>query len=361
MNYRAIVFSKSEEENIQKFLSLPARLYRKKERVQQPEEEQNILAGTHTLSHYFTVFPLLVLDEYDTPVSRAVLTVYPGDEDAFLGFFESEPNTDAASLLFRKAEEIAAAENCRRIIGPVDASFWLRYRFKINHFDRFYTGEPYNKDYYPALWQEAGYRIMERYFSNHYRSVECSHENSLFSSRLAQKLTEGYRIVSPSRENFDRVLREVYALLIELYQCFPAYKRITEEEFVSLYGYLKPLISYPMVKMAYYGEEPVGFFISIPDYGNTVYGKLSLLDYLRILKTRARPKSYVMLYMGIDAAHHGLGKAMAECIKNELQMQGTPSVGALIRQGNINKDYFRELIDYEYEYVLLCRESQPFT
>jgi len=44
---------------------------------------------------------------------------------------------------------------------------------------------------------------------------------------------------------------------------------------------------------------------------------------------------------------------LAEAIKEELIKAGVPSVGALIRQGNINKDYFQELIDYEYEYVLL--------
>ena len=97
----------------------------------------------------------------------------------------------------------------------------------------------------------------------------------------------------------------------------------------------------------------MGFFISIPDYGHQVYGTLSILDYLRILITRLRPRSYVMLYMGVDPAHRGLGKALAEAIKEELIKAGVPSVGALIRQGNINKDYFQELIDYEYEYVLL--------
>ncbi len=76
---------------------------------------------------------------------------------------------------------------------------------------------------------------------------------------------------------------------------------------------------------------------------------------MRILLTRARPRSYVMLYMGVDASHRGLGKAMAEAIKEELQAAGVPSVGALIRQGNVNRDYFRELVDYEYEYVLLGR------
>ena len=355
MNYKAITFSCQDKDSVQKFLELPGRLYSKKELMQQPEEERKILEGTHVLSHYFTVFPLLVLNEQNVPVSRAALTVYPEDTDAYLGFFESENDPKAASLLIKEAEKIAVSQNCTKITGPIDASFWIRYRFKRNCFDHSYTGEPYNKDYYAALWQKAGFEIAERYYSNHYRKVKPSDKNSLFSARLAQKRQEGYRIESPSKDTFDKTLIEVYELLIELYQSFPAYKRISRDEFVSLYSYLKLLIRYPMVKMAYYQGKAVGFFISIPDYGNAVYGKLSLPDYLRILRIRTMPKSYVMLYMGIDAAHHGLGKALAESIKEELQTAGVPSVGALIRHGNINKDYFHELIDYEYEYVLLCK------
>lgn len=352
MNYRVIAFTK-EENYIRKFLELPGRLYSKKEITQKPEEEMEILKGTHILSHYFTVRPFLVLDEHDTPVSRVLLTLYPDDRDAYLGFFESENNEEAAALLLEKAEETAVSLNCTRIVGPVDASFWIRYRFKVSCFEHTYTGEPCNKNYYAALWQKAGYETVERYSSNHYRKVERTHSNPLYSSRLAEKLREGYRIVSPSRQTFDRMFHEVYDLLIELYQTFPAYKRISREEFVSLYSYLKLLVRYPMVKMAYYQDKAVGFFISIPDYQNTVCQKLTPITVFRILLTRARPKSYVMLYMGIDDAHHGLGKAMAEAIKEELSLCGLPSVGALIRQGNVNRDYFRELIDYEYEYVLL--------
>lgn len=356
MNYKVITFSGQDKDLVQKFLDLPKRLYTKKEIMQQPDEEKKILEGMHVLSHYFTVFPLLVLNEQDTPISRAVLTVYPGDRNAYLGFFESENDQDAASLLINEAEKIAKGQNCTKITGPIDASFWIRYRFKTNCFGHSYTGEPYNKDYYCALWQKAGFGIAERYYSNHYRKVNYSDQNSLFSDRLARKLAEGYLIESPSKETFDQVLVEVYELLIELYQSFPAYKRISREEFVSLYSYLKLLIRYSMVKMAYYQGKAVGFFISIPDYGSTVYGQLTPMDYLRILRIQTKPRSYVMLYMGIDASHHGLGKAMAESIKEELQAAGVPSVGALIRHGNINKDYFRELIDYEYEYVLLQKE-----
>lgn len=355
MNYHVVIFSQ-EESYIQKFLQLPGRLYSPQELMQNPQEELAVLKGTHVLSHYFTVFPLLVLDEQEQAVSRAVLTVYPKDPEAFLGFFESENITDAVQLLFDEAEKLAKKHSCSRIIGPVDASFWLRYRFKISRFDCSYTGEPYNKDYYPELWLSAGYEIAEHYYSNHYQAVAPSHENQKYSSRLLEKCTEGYVIKSPSKDSFERTLHEVYRLLIRLYRHFPAYRPVTEDEFVSLYSYLKPLIRYSMVKMAYYQEQPVGFFISIPDYKNTVYGKLTFRDYLRIFLTRFCPRSYVMLYMGVDSAHHGLGKALAEAIRKELQRAGVPSVGALIRQGNINKDYFRELIDYEFEYVLLRKE-----
>ena len=352
MNYTVIQFSR-EETYIRKFLELPGRLYSRRESVQQPEEERKLLTGTHILSYAFTFLPLLALDPEGNAVGRAALTVYPEDPDACLGFFECEEIEEAACLLLAKAEALAKDFHCTRILGPIDASFWIRYRFKTNHFDRSYTGEPYNKSYYPKFWTSAGYGIFERYCSNHYTIVPTAHVNPLFSERLAEKASEGYVIKSPSRSDFDRTLREVYGLLIDLYKHFPAYQPITEEKFVSLFGYLKALIRYSMVKMAYCQERPVGFFISIPDYGHQVCGTLSILDYLRILITRLRPRSYVMLYMGVDPAHRGLGKALAEAIKEELIKAGVPSVGALIRQGNINKDYFQELIDYEYEYVLL--------
>lgn len=355
MNYHVVTFSQ-EELYIQKFLDLPGRLYSPQELMQNPQEERKLLKGTHVLSHYFTLFPILVLDTQEQAVSRAVLTIYPDDPEAFLGFFESEDIREAVNLLFKKAESLAKKYSCTGITGPVDASFWLRYRFKSSQFDRSYTGEPYNKDYYPRLWLSAGYKITEYYYSNHYRAVAPSHENQKFSSRLKEKCAEGYVMKSPSKASFEHTLREVYGLLIRLYRHFPAYRHITEEEFVSLYSYLKPLIRYSMVKIAYYREQPVGFFISIPDYKNMVYGKLTFRDYLQIFLTRFRPRSYVMLYMGVDSAHHGLGKALAEAIRKELQRAGVPSVGALIRRGNINRNYFRELIDYEFEYILLKKD-----
>ena len=354
MTYSVFVFENAEK-YINEFLGLPKRIYAKNEIMQNEKEELSILKGTHILSHYFTIYKIIVMDENGKAVSRAILTTYENDDTAYLGYFESEDNEKASRLVFEKAESLAREKGYTSITGPVDASFWIKYRLKINKFNDSYTGEPYNKNYYLKLWESAGYQITEHYSSNRYSKVENNFDNEKFSKRLAEKKAEGYVIKSPSKSEFNKTLCEVYDLLIDLYSSFPVYKHITKNEFVNLYGYLEKLVRYNMVKMAYYGEKPVGFFISIPNYKNIVYGKLGLADYIKILKIHAKPNDYVMLYMGIDFSHKGLGKAVAETIKEELKEEGTPSVGALIRQGNINIDYFKNLIQYEYEYVLLSK------
>ncbi|MDE5576839.1 MAG: hypothetical protein K2J11_05595 [Oscillospiraceae bacterium] len=349
---RAVIFTSDDKKCVRDFLSLPKRLYAKNELMQNAADEAAILGGTHTLSHYFTVTPILVY-RGKRAICRGLMTVYPDDPKAYLGFFESENDSSAAKLLFDTAAKIARDNSLAEIIGPVDCSFWIKYRLKTSRFGSPYTGEPYNKDYYLKLWEGNGFCVSQRYFSNHYMVVESDEGCEKYADRLAEKLNGGYEIKSPEPESFDRTLREVYSLLIELYSNFPAYKRISESEFCAMFGYLRSIINYSMVKMAYFNKAAVGFFISVPNFGNTVYGRLTPPKLLKILTEKRKPRSYVMLYMGVDPNHRGLGKAFAETIRRELKVQRVPSVGALIRDGNSNQDYMAQLRDFEYEYALL--------
>ena len=337
----------------EEFIALPKRLYSRKEITQNEGDERALLNETHILSHYFSLQAFIVIDENGKCVGRCALTLYPGDKTAYLGLFESYNDIEAVKVLFSAAEELARKSGAKRIIGPVDASFWIKYRLKTNRFGKPYTGEPYNLPYYLQLWHECGYSVCEQYSSNHYMVIKNQVDNEKFSDRLSDKIAEGYIIENVTQKGFDKALKEVYGLLIELYSKFPVYKRITEDEFIRLYSYFSKIIRCNMVKMAYFNNKPIGFHISIPDYGNTVYKKLSILDYIRIFLGRTKPSGYVMLYMGVDSAHRGLGIAMAEAVRSELRNEGIPSVGALIRKGNYTKNYFPSLVDYEYEYVLL--------
>ena len=345
----------SEKSNIKRFVDLPKKLYSSKDNMESASQMKSLLEGTHPLSKYFDLDAYLILRDDET-AGRFAITTYPNDTTGYLGFFECINDKDVSSFLFSEAEKIAKEKKCSVIVGPVDASFWLKYRLKINNFDlQPYTGEPYNKDYYLELFQNSEYEICEHYTSSAFRSVGEDYVNEKFENRYKEFLAQGYKIESPKAEEYEKAVEEVYTLITELYSDFPIYKNVSKEDFCEMFKSYKTIMNMSMTKMAYYNGKAVGFYISLPDYGNRVY-HAGLLDVPGILKTRKHPDRYVMLYMGVDQKHRGLGKALVYAIMKELMQSGLPSIGALARDGKVTQNYAEEEKTSIYEYVLLKHE-----
>lgn len=345
----------TEKSNIKRFVDFPKRMYSSKDNMESASQMKSLLEGTHPLSKYFDLDAYLILRD-DVTDGRFAITTYPDDTTAYLGFFECISDKEVSSFLFSEAEKIAKEKKCSVIIGPVDASFWLKYRLKINNFDLPpYTGEPYNKDYYLELFQNSGYEISEHYTSSAFRSVGEDYINEKFENRYKEFLAQGYKIESPKAEEYEKAVEEVYTLITELYSDFPIYKNVSKEDFCEMFKSYKTIMNMSMTKMAYYNGKAVGFYISLPDYGNRVY-HAGLLDIPGILKTRKHPDRYVMLYMGVDQKHRGLGKALVYAIMKELMQSGLPSIGALARDGKVTQNYAEEEKTSIYEYVLLKHE-----
>jgi len=341
-----------EERYIKDFLDLAKKLYTKKDNMEDPESVRKLLTGEHPMSKYFTLDAYLIREGGRT-VGRFAVTLYPDDDVCYLGFFECIDDKETAQFLFASAERIAKEKGCSRIEGPVDASFWIKYRLKINNFDRLpYTGEPYNKEYYYRLFLDNGYRVKEHYTSNAYRAIDDKYVNEKFEGRYREFLDHGYRIESPKIEDYEKILGDVYRMITELYSDFPIYKHVSEEDFREMFMSYKSIMNMSMTKIAYYKDRAVGFYISLPDYGNRVY-HLNVPNILSVLKTRKHPERYVMLYMGVDAGHRGLGKAIVYSIMKELEANRLPSIGALARDGKVTQTYVIEEATSIYEYVLL--------
>ena len=355
MKYTAKRFTADDRKAVAEFLALPKRLYSGKELMQDRKEEEALIRGTHILSGYFRVFPMIVTDGHGHTAARCVVTIYPDRSCAYFGFFECEDDAGAARVLFECAEAVAAEQGKDSLTGPVDCSFWIRYRLKTNNFGCPYTGEPYNNAYYERLLKECGFDVCGEYISNRFGRIPEEYGSGRYSKRLPQFIKKGYELRSTTDETFDRCLKEVYSLLIEVYSDFQTYSRITEEEFIQMYSPLKRIIDHSMVKMAYYKGEPVGFFVSVPDFGNAVRGSITPAKLLRILKTKKRCSQYILLYLGIRPEHKGLGRALADILCQTLADNQASSVGALIRAGKVNGSYFRELIEGQYEYRLYSK------
>lgn len=353
---KVIKFQK-EEKYVKDFLELPKKLYDKRTLMQNRDEEEMLLMDNHPLSKYFHLDKFNIYKNEEI-VARFVVTTYPNEDIAYIGFFECINDKGVAEFLFKEADKFVNERGYTKIVGPYDGSFWIKYRLKVNNFDTLpYTSEPYNKEYYLELFEDSGYKVINEYVSNIYSKLPLfNYKNEKAEKRYKMFLEKGYVFESPTKENFEEKMKEVYKLLMELYKDFPTFKNISQEDFEKQYVYFKYIMDKKFMKMVYYNSKPVGFFIGIPNYNNLLYGKLTKLDYLKIGMKRFWNKEYVLLYLGVDKNHKGLGLAMTNEIMKELHKKRAKSIGALIKDGNINRNYVSDVIDKRYKYVLLEKE-----
>lgn len=351
-----IIKFNQEEKYIKDFLSLPKMLYDKKTNMENPKEIELLLKGTHPLNKYFKLYKF-ILEDNGKPIGRFAITIYPNDDVAYLGFYECINNDKAAKKIFEYADKFVKDLGFKKIVGPVDASFWNKYRLKINMFDKVpYSGEPYNKDYYFKQFKDNKYKVIEHYVSRIFDVVPDDYHNAKFEEHLKEFNDLGYEIRSPKEEELDKTIEEVYYMIMDLYKDFPIFKDISLNDFKEVFGSIKMVANTSMIKMAYYKGKAVGFYISIPNYNNLIYHTNNLFNILKILKLKKHPKDYVMLYMGVDQKHIGLGKALSGAIVEELRINKLPSLSALAKDGKITQTYASEMVNTVYEYVLLERK-----
>ena len=340
-----------EKNYVDDFINFHKKLYLR-DNTENEKEVRLLLTNKHALSKYFRLDKFIIYNN-DTVVGRFAITTYPDDTTAYLGFFECTDDKRVAKYLFDVVHQFAKKNNYTNIVGPVDSSFWIKYRLKINMFNKKpYTGEPYNKKYYLRMFLDNNYRVVEHYTSNIYKMVNYDYINEKYSKRYKEFIEKGYKIVSPQLSEFDEIIDKIYDLITNLYSDFPIYKKISKEDFIEIFKNYKKIINLSMFKIAYFNDKIVGFFISVPNYSNCVYN-LSINNLLKIMKIKNNPKEYVMLYMGVDRQHTGLGKAIVQSIILELKKSGLTSIGALTRDGKITQNYVEDMIKDRYEYVLL--------
>ena len=85
---------------------------------------------------------------------------------------------------------------------------------------------------------------------------------------------------------------------------------LTEAEINDLAKNLKPLVVPDLVLIAYWGEEPIGFSVSLPDYNEVLKhlnGKVGLLGTLKFLYYSRKIKTIRAMLLGVKRAFHKKG------------------------------------------------------
>ena len=256
--------------------------------------------------------------------------------------------------MFMKIELKVRSDVKIKILGPIDSSIYINYRFKTNKFDETYTGEPYNQPYYKAMWESAGFKTEAKYVSNKLRKVEPEDIDPKLARVYKRFVDKGYQFISPTDTTFNKCLRDVYAVMMESYSGFSGFKKLTECQFVEMFSDIKLLANYDMIKLAYKDNKLHAFAIAIPNYGKLTRGKMTLLKLLRIKRIQKRPSEYVILYVGADKTA-GLGSALLHHLRDLLYKNQCTSITALIKEGNLTGKVYSDLYVDTFEYELFSK------
>jgi len=296
------------------------------------------------------------------PVARCCARLQTGNPGiGTIGAFHAFDHPPAAEALLATAAERLKACGARKIIGPMDGDTWHAYRFNTGPFDTPpFAREPWNPPYYPALWQRAGFAVMETYdsFLVDDPALAAAHQEK-YHRRC---LKNGYLFHPLTTANLIEFLPLLYDLSCRIFADNILYTPIRYETFQSLYLPARRLLAPGLSWIAYQRDGvPAGYVFTFPDFAaalRAMRGTTGPLAKLRFLLNKRRAFRSCIKTLGVIPEARGAGLAAALThlsFANSVSLGYSQSLMCLMHSANPSRRLggqadrpFRSYALYEY-------------
>ena len=246
------------------------------------------------------------------------------------GFFESINDKEVAHLLFDAARKWLQERGMEAMDGPINFgardAFW---GLLVENFDSMPLFEnSYNPPYYQALFEEYGF---QNYFNQHTYHKELGvglMSDSVYERVKRLQENPAYRFDHISKKDLERVIEEFRTVYNKAWARFSGVKEMTREEALRMLNMLRPILDEKLVYFAYHNQEPIGFFIMIPDLNRLMgdfRGRFGWWEKLRLwwrLKVSRKADRVFGLIFGVSPDFHGKGIESGMMHAFERQVKG---------------------------------------
>lgn len=231
------------------------------------------------------------------------------------GFFESIDNQEVANILFDTAREWLASQGMEAMDGPINfgsRDAWWGLLVDGYEYQPLYTN-PYHPPYYKALFEKYGF---QNYFNQN--SYVWRVENGVLSEIALEKAhrvlsNPDYKIKDVSATDLSVAAENLRTIYNKAWALFSGVKEMTSEEAQKLMRTLRPIIDPNLIYFAYHNNEPIGFFVMVPDLNRIIgrfNGRFGLIEKLRLmweLKVRKSCDRVFGIIFGITPEFQGKG------------------------------------------------------
>jgi len=229
----------------------------------------------------------------------------------FFGFFESIPEAGVAEALLTRVRNWLKDHGMEKVAGPMNPSTNDECGLLIDGFDSPpCLMMPYNPKYYPDFVEGTGFKkVMDLYaYLLEQKTFQLDRLNRI-TDRLRKR--EPQLHVRPiDLRRFDRELAIVKELYNQAWSKNWGFVPLTEAEIDDLAKNLKPLVVPDLILFAYWGEEPVGFSVGLPDYNQVLRhlnGRIGLLGGLKFLYYSRKIHKIRVMLLGVKHAYQKKG------------------------------------------------------
>ena len=231
------------------------------------------------------------------------------------GFFESINDQEVANLLFDAVREWLSERGLEGMDGPVNFgsrdSWW---GLLVEGFDyQPLYGNPYHLPYYKALFENYGF---QNYFNQN--SYIWRAEDGVLSEIALEKAhrvlsNPEYQIKDMCGVDLSVAAEQLRTIYNKAWSLFTGVKPMTSDEAQKLMHTLRPIIDPQLIYFAYHNDEPIGFFVMVPDLNRIIgkfKGKFGLWQKLQLiwdLKVRHSCDRAFGIIFGITPEFQGKG------------------------------------------------------
>ncbi len=230
------------------------------------------------------------------------------------GFFECIDDKEAAKMLFDTAKNWLEKNGYNSMDGPInfgERDKWWGCLVEGFDIDPNYL-QNYGKAYYQKLFENYGFQLLFRQltFLKKVRTP-LSEKLSLKAERALRD--PNYNFKTLEKRNIQKYIRDFTKIYNDAWSKYPGVSKLELSQAKLLFAQLKPILDEKILWFAYHNNDPVGFFISIPEMNQIfkhVNGKLDLFGKLKTfyhLKIKNSCKKMVGLVFGIVPKHQGKG------------------------------------------------------
>ena len=230
------------------------------------------------------------------------------------GFFECIDDEEAAKMLFDTAKNWLEKNGYNSMDGPInfgERDKWWGCLVEGFDIDPNYL-QNYGKAYYKKLFENYGFQLLFRQltFLKKVRTP-LSEKLSLKAERALRD--PNYNFKTLEKRNIQKYIKDFTKIYNDAWSKYPGVSKLELSQAKLLFAQLKPILDEKILWFAYHNNDPVGFFISIPEMNQIfkyVNGKLDLIGKLKTfyhLKIKKSCKKMVGLVFGIVPKHQGKG------------------------------------------------------